>query len=31
MESGREILTKDEMLDLNVLFKTYGGKRKVNE
>ena len=31
MESGREILTKDEMVDLNVLFKTYGGKRKVNE
>ena len=28
MEEGREILTKDEMLDLNVLFKTYGGKRK---
>ena len=31
MESGREILTQEEMLDMNVLFKTYGGKRKVNE
>ena len=28
MEEGREILTKEEMLDMNVLFKTYGGKRK---
>ena len=27
MESGREILTQEEMLDMNVLFKTYGGKR----
>jgi hypothetical protein len=27
VEEGREILTKEEMLDLNVLFKTYGGKR----
>ena len=25
---GREILTKEEMLDMNVLFKTYGGIRK---
>ena len=25
-----DFLTKEEMLDLNVLFKTYGGKRKVN-
>ncbi len=28
MDEGREILTKEEMLDMNVLFKTYGGKRK---
>ena len=28
VEEGREILTKEEMLDMNVLFKTYGGKRK---
>ena len=28
MEEGREILTKEEMIDMNVLFKTYGGKRK---
>ena len=28
MEEGREILTKEEMLNMNVLFKTYGGKRK---
>ena len=28
MEEGREILTREEMLDMNVLFKTYGGKRK---
>ena len=27
MEEGREILTKEEMLDMNILFKTYGGKR----
>jgi len=27
MEEGREILTKEEMLDMNTLFKTYGGKR----
>ena len=27
MEEGREILTKEEMIDMNVLFKTYGGKR----
>jgi hypothetical protein len=27
MDEGREILTKEEMLDMNVLFKTYGGKR----
>ena len=25
-----DFLTKEEMLDMNVLFKTYGGKRKVN-
>ena len=31
MEEGREILTKEEMLDMNVLFKTYGGKRKTND
>ena len=31
MESGREILTQEEMLDMNVLFKTYGGKRKTND
>ena len=28
MESGREILTQEEMLDMNILFKTYGGIRK---
>jgi predicted DNA-binding WGR domain protein len=28
MEEGREILTKEEMLNMNVLFKTYGGIRK---
>jgi hypothetical protein len=28
METGREILTQEEMLDMNVLFKTYGGIRK---
>jgi hypothetical protein len=27
VEEGREILTKEEMLDMNVLFKAYGGKR----
>ena len=27
VDEGREILTKEEMLDMNVLFKTYGGKR----
>jgi predicted DNA-binding WGR domain protein len=27
MEEGREILTKEEMLNMNVLFKIYGGKR----
>ena len=27
VEEGREILTKEEMLDMNILFKTYGGKR----
>ena len=26
-----DFLTKEEMLDLNVLFKTYGGKRKTND
>ena len=26
--SGREILTKEEMIDMNILFKTYGGVRK---
>ena len=31
MDEGREILTQEEMLDMNVLFKSYGGKRKVNE
>jgi hypothetical protein len=25
-----EFLTKEEMLDMNVLFKAYGGKRKTN-
>ena len=30
VEEGREILTKEEMLDMNVLFKTYGGTRKTN-
>jgi predicted DNA-binding WGR domain protein len=27
MDEGREILTQEEMLDMNVLFKSYGGKR----
>ena len=27
-ERGKEFLTQEEMLDMNVLFKTYGGKRK---
>ena len=31
MEEGREILTKEEMLNMNVLFKIYGGKRKTND
>ena len=31
MDEGREILNKEEMLDMNVLFKTYGGKRKTND
>jgi len=26
-ERGKEFLTQQEMLDMNVLFKTYGGKR----
>ena len=26
--SGRDILTKKEMLEMNAIFKTYGGKRK---
>jgi len=26
-ERGKEFLTQEEMLDMNVLFKTYGGKR----
>ena len=30
-ERGKEFLTKDEMMNLNVLFKTYGGKRKHND
>ena len=30
-ERGKEFLTKEEMLDMNVLFKTYGGKRKTND
>ena len=25
---GKDYLTKDEMLEMNILFKTYGGKRK---
>ena len=28
---GKEILTKEEMIDMNILFKTYGGKRKTND
>ena len=28
MEEGRKILTKEEMLNMNVLFKIYGGIRK---
>ena len=27
MDEGREILTKEEMVDMNTIFKTYGGKR----
>jgi len=27
MEEGREILTKEEMIDMNILFKSYGGER----
>jgi hypothetical protein len=30
-ERDKEFLTKDEMMNLNVLFKTYGGKRITNE
>jgi predicted DNA-binding WGR domain protein len=30
-ERDKEFLTKEEMLDMNVLFKTYGGKRITNE
>ena len=30
MDEGREILTKEEMIDMNILFKTYGGERKTN-
>ena len=30
-ERGKEFLTQEEMLDMNVLFKTYGGKRKTND
>jgi len=30
-ERDKEFLTKEEMLDMNVLFKTYGGKRKIND
>ena len=30
-ERGKEFLTKEEMMNLNVLFKTYGGKRKHND
>ena len=26
-----EFLTKEEMIDMNILFKTYGGKRKTND
>jgi hypothetical protein len=26
-ERGKDFLTQEEMLDMNVLFKTYGGKR----
>ena len=26
-ERGKDFLTQQEMLDMNVLFKTYGGKR----
>ena len=25
---GKDYLTKEEMLEMNILFKTYGGKRK---
>ena len=25
---GKDILTKEEMLEMNTIFKTYGGKRK---
>ena len=31
VERGKEFLTQEEMLDMNVLFKTYGGKRKTND
>ena len=30
-ERDKEFLTKEEMLDMNVLFKSYGGKRKTND
>ena len=28
--SDKEFLTKEEMIDMNILFKTYGGERKTN-
>ena len=31
MEEDKEILTKQEMIEMNVIFKTYGGKRKTND
>jgi len=31
MEEDKEILTKEEMLDMNTIFKTCGGKRKTND
>ena len=31
VEEGREILTKEEMLDMNVIFKSYGGQRRSSE
>ena len=31
MEENKEILTKQEMIEMNVIFKTYGGKRKTND